>query len=168
MIEIENDILAASTPIGSPIWNQNKVKELITFHGSLIGKFSDKSNKMASKMTRHKSKIENWITKTKLCIKNSKEARKKKDGQSTHQYKAKLEVYKEYLEEMKTELLNDYDEQEQEVYQDFDEKLRDINLKIVAEIANDDYFLVEKETRMLTYKLDKIQISKYKGELQIP
>ena len=65
---------------------------------------------------------------------------------------------------MGTELLDDNNEQEQEVYQDLDEKLKDINLKIVAEIVNDDYFFIEKETRMLTYKLDEIKIGKYKGE----
>ena len=42
LIEIEDEILAASTPIGSPTVNQNKMKELITFHESLIGKPLDK------------------------------------------------------------------------------------------------------------------------------
>ena len=78
LIEIEDEILAASTPIGSPTLNQNKVKELITFHESLIGKSSDKIGKMAPKMPRHKTRIDREISKVETCITNSKEAREKK------------------------------------------------------------------------------------------
>ena len=65
---------------------------------------------------------------------------------------------------MKEDLTEDKNEQEIEAYDNLEENLMDINLKIVAEIANDEYYLVEKTTRRLTHKLEKMKISKYKGE----
>ena len=72
-------------------------------------------------MPRHKSRIEREFTKIEACIKDSKEAREKKDGQATNQHKAELEVHKEYLEEMKSDLLEDYNQEEIEAYEDLDE-----------------------------------------------
>ena len=97
-------------------------------------------------------------------IKNSEESRGKKDGQAVHQHKAELEVFKDRIEGMKEDLTEDKNEQEIEAYDNLEENLMDINLKIVAEIANDEYYLVEKTTRRLTHKLEKMKISKYRGE----
>ena len=65
---------------------------------------------------------------------------------------------------MKSDLLEDYNEKEIEAYEDLDEKIRDAALKIVSEISRDDYYLVEKTKRILTHKLEKMKISKYRGE----
>ena len=106
---------------------------------------------MAPKMPRHRDRIEREITKIEACIKDSKEAREKKDGQATNQHKVELEVHKEYLEEMKSDLLEDYNEQEIEAYEDLDEKIRDAALKIVSEISRDDYYLDQRTKRLLGY-----------------
>ena len=121
-----------------------------------------KIGKMAPKMPRHKTRIDREISKVETCITNSKEAREKKDGQAVHQHKAELEVFKDCIEGMKEDLTED--KNEQEAYDKLEEKLMDINLKIVAEIANDEYYLVEKTTRKLTHKLEKMKISKNRGE----
>ena len=123
-----------------------------------------KIGKMAPKMPWHKTRIEREITKIETCIKDSKEAREKKDGQAVNQHNAELEVHKDYLEEMKSDLLEDYNEQEVEAYEDLDEKIRDAALKIVSEISRDDYYLDQRTKRLLGYKLEKINISKYREE----
>ena len=115
---------------------------------------------MAPKMPRHKTRIDIEISKVETCIKISEEARGKKDGQAVHQHKAELEVFKDSIEGMKEDLTEDKNEQEIEAYDNLEENLMDINLKIVAEIANDEYYLVEKTTRRLTHKLEKMKISK--------
>ena len=65
---------------------------------------------------------------------------------------------------MKEQLDAAKNEEEIDAYDILEEKLMDINLKIVGEIANDEYYLVEKTTRKLTHKLEKMKISKYTGE----
>ena len=47
---------------------------------------------------------------------------------------------------MKEDLDGDKSEQEVDAYDKLEKKLLDINLKIVAEIANDKYYLIEKTT----------------------
>ena len=126
----------------------------------MIKTSSNKIGNMAPKMPRHQTRINREINKIETCITNAKEARKAKYSQEVHQYKCVLEVYKRRVQGMKDELNADKNENEINAYDTLEEKLMDIDLKIVAEIANDEYYLVEKTARKFTHKLEKMKISK--------
>ena len=104
---------------------------------------------MAPKMPRHQTRIDRELNKIETCITNAKEARETKYGQGVHQYKAELEVYKRRVKGMKEELDADKNEEEIDAYDRLEEKIMDINLKIVAEIPDNEYYLVEKTAKKL-------------------
>ena len=144
LFKIENYELTLSEDLELPVPYKGKVKELKDLHENLIKESTDKTSKMPPKMPRHETRINREINKIETCIKNAKEAREAKYSQEVHQYKCELNIYKGHIKKYKEELSGDKNEEKMNVYDTLEEKLNDIDLKINSEIANDEYYLVEK------------------------
>ena len=161
LFKVENYMLTIGKNLELQIPPIGKVEELKNLHENLIKTSIGKISKMPPKIPRHQTKINRELSKIETCLTNAKQARDGKNNQEVHQYKCELQLYESYIQEYKEDLNKYKNEEEINDHDTLEDKLREINVRVKAEIANDEFYLVEKMERKFTHKLEKMKITKF-------